>query len=218
MKREKVPEDVGISGYDDSFLCISVADTGCGITAAVMEHLFDSFFTTKPAGEGTGLGLSISYDIICRHGGDIKVDTEVGIGSRFMVYLPCREREPQPEQSGMTRTILLLSDRKKVGEIKYLKKFGYESKVVNVTREGVKELEAHGDQYKYIFLESDNQDIEDNEFFMYVCRNFPGIHIFIITDVMTRQIMELKEQGVIAGCLKKPFSRADVEALTSQYP
>ena len=142
----------------------------------------------------------------------------MGAGSRFTVYLPCRGQKPKAEQNGTTRSIMLLSDRKKLDEVKYFKKFGYESKVVNVTREGVKELEAHGGEYKYIFLESGYCDIEDNEFFMYVCRNHPGIHIFIITDVVTRQIMELKERGIIAGYLKKPFSSTDVEALTNQFP
>ena len=68
-----------------------MADTGCGMDTSILEHLFDSFYTTKPAGEGSGLGLSISYDIVCQHGGDIKVETEVGAGSRFTVYLPCTE-------------------------------------------------------------------------------------------------------------------------------
>ena len=218
VERGAVPENVGVSRYDGSFLRILVADTGCGMDTSILEHLFDSFYTTKPAGEGSGLGLSISYDIVCQHGGDIKVETEVGAGSRFTVYLPCRGQKPKAEQNGTTRSIMLLSDRKKLDEVKYFKKFGYESKVVNVTREGVKELEAHGGEYKYIFLESGYCDIEDNEFFMYVCRNHPGIHIFIITDVVTRQIMEVKERGIIAGYLKKPFSSTDVEALTNQFP
>lgn len=218
MKRTEALENIRVSRYEDDLLCITVADSGCGMKPAVLEHLFDSFFTTKPAGEGTGLGLSISYDIICQHGGDIRVETEVGKGSSFTIYLPCKEMEPKTGQDDSTRTIILLSDRKNLEEIKYLKKFGYDSKVVNITREGVKELEVHGREYKYIFLETEHGDIEDNEFFMYICRNYPGIHVFIITDVVTRQIMELKGRGIIAGYLKKPFSSRDVGKLIDQIP
>lgn len=122
------------------------------------------------------------------------------------------------EHDGSTQTIMLLSDRKNLEEIKYFKKFGYESKVVNITREGVKELEEHGGDYQYIFLELEEGDIEDNELFMYICRNYPGIHVFIITEVVTRKIMELKARGIIAGCLRKPFSSSDVENLINQTP
>ena len=67
---------------------ISVEDDGAGIDPAVRDRLFDPFFTTKPVGQGTGLGLSISYGIVQDHGGRIEVESEVGKGSRFAVWLP----------------------------------------------------------------------------------------------------------------------------------
>ena len=67
---------------------VSVTDTGCGMTPAVRERIFDAFFTTKPAGEGTGLGLDIVRKIIEKHGGHIIVESEFGRGSTFTVSLP----------------------------------------------------------------------------------------------------------------------------------
>lgn len=67
---------------------ISVSDNGNGIPAAIKEKIFQPFFTTKPTGQGTGLGLSLSYDIIKAHGGDIKVHSETGNGSTFIIQLP----------------------------------------------------------------------------------------------------------------------------------
>ncbi len=67
---------------------IIVTDNGNGIPQNVIDKIFQPFFTTKPTGEGTGLGLSLSYDIIKAHGGEIKVESENGIGSRFMIKLP----------------------------------------------------------------------------------------------------------------------------------
>jgi len=66
---------------------IEVRDTGSGIAGAVIEHIFEPFFTTKPAGEGTGLGLAICHGIVVAMGGEIKVDSEVGKGTIFRIFL-----------------------------------------------------------------------------------------------------------------------------------
>jgi len=67
---------------------ISVKDNGNGVHAKVLDKIFQPFFTTKPTGQGTGLGLSLSYDIVKAHGGELKVDTEEGKGSEFIITLP----------------------------------------------------------------------------------------------------------------------------------
>jgi len=72
----------------DEQVKISISDNGCGIAEENLKKLFDPFFTTKPVGKGTGLGLSISYDIIKAHGGEISVQSQLGVGSTFCVTLP----------------------------------------------------------------------------------------------------------------------------------
>jgi signal transduction histidine kinase len=67
---------------------ITVSDNADGIPQQVLEKIFQPFFTTKPTGEGTGLGLSISYDIIKAHGGEIKVESQEGQGTKFIIELP----------------------------------------------------------------------------------------------------------------------------------
>jgi two-component system, NtrC family, sensor kinase len=67
---------------------ISVKDNGNGIPQKVLEKIFQPFFTTKPTGQGTGLGLSLSYDIVKAHGGELKVETKEGEGSKFIIVLP----------------------------------------------------------------------------------------------------------------------------------
>ncbi len=67
---------------------IAVTDNGDGVPKAVLDKIFQPFFTTKPTGQGTGLGLSLSYDIIKAHGGEIEVKTKEGEGSEFIIKYP----------------------------------------------------------------------------------------------------------------------------------
>ena len=72
-------------------ICISIADSGQGIAPENVARIFDPFFTTKPIGKGTGLGLSLSYGIVQKHHGRIEVQSTVGKGTTFSVYLPLRQ-------------------------------------------------------------------------------------------------------------------------------
>lgn len=73
---------------DQELLVVQIEDTGSGISPANLDHIFEPFFSTKPAVKGTGLGLSVSYGIVKAHGGKIKVASELGKGSVFSIILP----------------------------------------------------------------------------------------------------------------------------------
>jgi two-component system NtrC family sensor kinase len=79
---------------------ILCTDTGCGIPPENLNKLFDPFFTTKDVGHGTGLGLSVSYGIVERHGGTMWVQSKVGKGSTFKVWLPTEEQSVKDENIG----------------------------------------------------------------------------------------------------------------------
>jgi len=117
------------------FVCLSVKDTGCGMSVEVLKRIFEPFFTTKEAGKGTGLGLATVYGIVSQHQGWITVESEVGKGSEFRVFLPLgapaparSSPKPGPESvSGGNETILLVEDdhavRKTLGI--FLRRWGY---------------------------------------------------------------------------------------------
>jgi signal transduction histidine kinase len=71
---------------------VTVEDNGNGIPQKNLDRIFQPFFTTKPTGEGTGLGLSLAYDIVKAHGGEIKVETNEGEGTKFIIQLPISNR------------------------------------------------------------------------------------------------------------------------------
>jgi two-component system cell cycle sensor histidine kinase/response regulator CckA len=125
------------------YVCLSVNDSGMGMTEEVRARIFEPFFTTKERESGTGLGLSTVYGIAAQAGGHVSVQSQVGEGTAFRVYLPVvsdRAREPvraheassrtreSSPLSGMGETVLLAEDEPGVREVvrRLLNRNGYE--------------------------------------------------------------------------------------------
>jgi PAS domain S-box-containing protein len=116
------------------YVVLAVADSGCGMSAATKARIFEPFFTTKPLGRGTGLGLSTVHEIVKQSGGHLDVESVVGSGSRFAVYLPSAQERPADQLSAPATpasrgaaTILLVEDEEGVRHLatKVLQRAGY---------------------------------------------------------------------------------------------
>jgi CheY-like chemotaxis protein len=101
------------------YVCISVSDSGMGMDEETKQKIFEPFFTTKERGKGTGLGLSVVYGIIKSHHGHIEVESEIGLGTTFRLYLPVTDAVGSPavlREDGIPadvrgkETILLVED------------------------------------------------------------------------------------------------------------
>jgi two-component system NtrC family sensor kinase len=97
IDRGRVTPPADHGGGENEYARISVSDVGAGIPRENIDRVFEPFFTTKDVGDGTGLGLSVAYGIVRDHGGWIAVESEMGRGSRFTIYLP-EDGAPAPEE------------------------------------------------------------------------------------------------------------------------
>jgi two-component system, cell cycle sensor histidine kinase and response regulator CckA len=137
LETENMYLDEESSGLYDlpsgKYVRVSVRDTGVGINEETRQRIFDPFFTTKEMGRGTGLGLASVYGIVRNHGGAVTVQSKVGKGTRFDIFLPATEGGALPveslplEESQPTETILLVDDEEMILEVgaQMLAKLGY---------------------------------------------------------------------------------------------
>ena len=119
---------------DRDWLELSVTDTGCGIDPTIRDRIFEPHFTTKQKGQGTGMGLAMVHGIISRQGGELEVESEVGRGTTFRIFLPVSKETTSFDQvvntedmAGGSERILLVDDEEQVvavtGEL--LESLGY---------------------------------------------------------------------------------------------
>jgi CheY-like chemotaxis protein len=135
-----------------SYVVLTVTDTGTGITPLVQARLFEPFFTTKEIGKGTGLGLATVYGIVARSGGTINVESEVGRGTSFKVYLPgtstaeiAAEALPASRPRVRPETVLVVEDAEELRELtrRLLVRQGYGVLVAANSHDAFRLFERH---------------------------------------------------------------------------
>ncbi len=200
---------------------LSIADTGVGINKKVIDHVFEPFFTTKEMGRGTGLGLASAYGIIKGHGGYIDVESQLGRGTTFDIYLPASDRvfsnstERTPAAEAGRETILLVDDEEMVLEIgqRILERLGY---IVFKARNGRQALDVykkHRDRIDLIILDVIMPVMGGGETFDRIKRLDPGVKILLSSGYsIDGQVAAILQRGC-AGFIQKPFS---IEALSSK--
>jgi CheY-like chemotaxis protein len=143
-------------GLHGEHVALTIADTGSGMDEKTMEHVFEPFFTTKAYGQGTGLGLSQVFGFAKQIGGAITVDSTLGRGAAFTIYLPASRMA----DSALTKAngtpvlgrVLVVEDDELVAELAagMLSELGFDPSVVHSAREALDRL-AGGDKPRLIF-------------------------------------------------------------------
>ena len=201
------------------YVAVAVADIGAGIESAVLERIFEPFFTTKPVGKGTGLGLSTVLGIVKSHGGLVEVQSQVGAGSTFTVYLPAAPPEAVPTTApprlalpeGHGETVLVVDDEPDILEVtgSALEACGYR---VLTAKDGVQALARfaqHGGEVKAVVTDLMMPVMDGLALTRSLRKQDPRLPVIATTGLMTApgdgdRAGQLRELGV-KHFLRKPF-------------
>ncbi|MFL6728420.1 MAG: ATP-binding protein, partial [Sphingomicrobium sp.] len=146
-------------GLRGEYVVLRVSDTGSGMSAETMERIFEPFFTTKGFGEGTGLGLSQVFGFARQIGGTVTVESEIGKGSTFSIYLPARhggvrEESRSNREQATSGAVLVVEDDELVADLAagMLDELGFEPTVVHSAKEALDRL-TNGERPRLIFTD-----------------------------------------------------------------
>ena len=205
--RQKLPQG--------RYVLISISDTGCGMDENVRQHLFEPFFTTKEPGKGTGLGLSTVYGIVRQIGGAIEVDSTVGSGSTFNVYLPHHCASTVVELPIMshkalsegTETILLVEDEDTVRSLlkEVLEMAGYTVLAARHGRQALRIAERYRGGVDLVVTDVVMPFLGGKQLIERLRCLRPNLKVLIISGYLNQSVSE--ESGVgVYPFLSKPFS------------
>lgn len=200
-----------------AFACLTVADTGTGIPAAIRDRLFEPFFTTKEPGRGTGLGLASVYGIVHQHDGWIEVETAEGQGSAFHILLPLIALPVNvaiPTEKALPRgaeTLLLVEDNPMIlelGEL-VLSDLGY---TVLTAVDGVEAVEVFRTRPGIALVLTDAIMPQMGAMDLIpALRAFnPAIKVLVATGYAPDEIQHSLEDVGVTGYVRKPFAQADL--------
>jgi len=197
---------------------ISIIDTGTGIEESIRQKIFDPFFTTKEGDHGTGLGLSSAYGIIKNHGGLLTVDSQVGLGSTFSIFLPLSEKKPetpQPEKSvpapGQGH-ILLVDDETMITDIgrDFLEDMGYRVSVSNGGEQAIEMIKSQGDTIDMVILDFTMPGLDGGQVFDRIRDLFPSMPVILASGHGREGVInDIMERGCRAF-IQKPYRFSDL--------
>lgn len=196
-----------------------VRDTGGGIDSALIDRIFEPFFTTKEIGRGTGLGLSTVLGIVKSHDGAVRVESELGRGSRFIVLLPAAPGDPESAHAaaaaagrrGRNELVLVVDDEESIRSVlrRVLENNGYRVLCAANGQEGLAAYGAHRGQVHLIFTDLMMPTMSGISLIRAVQALDPGLPFIATTGLDDRNRMaELAELG-IRDALAKPFDPRD---------
>ena len=197
---------------------ITVADTGSGIPPDEMEKIFDPYFTTKGGGEGTGLGLSVVHGIVRNHGGEIAVESEVGRGTVFTLYLPLSALKAMPDVDAYrelpmgSERILFVDDEVPITEMnrQRLSLLGYNVTSVNNSIEALQRLTETPDAYDLIITDMTMPQMSGEQLAVEAKKLRPVIPVILCTGY-SKKISEEKADAIgVSALLMKPVSIRDM--------
>lgn len=195
------------------YVAVTLSDTGVGIEPEHLARIFEPFFTTKETGKGTGLGLSQVFGFAKQSGGETTVESIVGQGSTFTLYLPrvaaidfpLQKEELEPLPHGHETSVLMVEDNLEVGvfTLQMLTDLGYETTLANSAEQALLTLAEGADRFDVVFTDVVMPGMSGIELGQVICRLYPDLPV-----VLTSGYSHVLAQNGTFGfeLLHKPYS------------
>jgi PAS domain S-box-containing protein len=215
LDADAVPADLKPGHY----LRLTVSDTGHGIDPAILDRIFDPYFTTKEVGKGSGLGLAVVHGIAKRHEGAITVNSEPGVGTRFHVYFPkvesmtAREvdRVEKPLPRG-TERVLFVDDEEILVEMgkSVLEWLGYEVTVTTNSLEALELFRLHSNHFDAVITDYTMPHMTGADLAKEMLRIQPDIPVILCTGFSEKISEEKSREMGIRAFAMKPLKMRDI--------
>jgi PAS domain S-box-containing protein len=202
------PERIG------DFIAVVVADHGVGVSAENLDQIFEPFFTTKEVGKGTGLGLSQAFGFAKQSGGDLGVESTLGRGATFTIYLP--RAESPPAENGLSNRvydtangrgyrILVVEDNLEVGRFstELLRDLGYSIQWVNSAEEALSVLEKDEFAFDLVFSDVVMPGTNGLDLARTIRIRFPGLPVVLTSGYS--DVLAAESHGGFT-LIQKPYS------------
>jgi PAS domain S-box-containing protein len=218
----RIPAIRGHHGGKGWFLAVSLTDTGAGIAPDKLVRIFEPFFTTKEVGKGTGLGLSQVYGFAKQSGGDVAVESELGCGTTFTLYLPRIDQTAAAEdtrsvpigsapEEGRGRRVLVVEDNVEVGRFstQVLQDLGYETTWAANAVEALAHLQGV-ESFDVVFSDVVMPGMSGIELGQEIRRRHPGLPV-ILTSGYSHVLAEQGRHGF--ELLQKPYAAEELSRI-----
>ncbi|MGV1100551.1 ATP-binding protein [Thiovibrio sp. JS02] len=220
-------EDISPPLPPGDYLQLMVRDTGCGMDTALLERIFEPYFTTKEAGKGTGLGLAVTHGIVTSHGGQIRVVSTTGLGSTFSIYLPRhiqtpaeapQEKEAATELRGGSERILVVDDEPEIVQLLelFLKNFGYRVTGLTDSVAAHAWFSEHQREVDLVITDMSMPHLTGKELAVKILSLRPELPIILCTGFSEVINEESAKKLGIRALILKPFQEKEVVSLVRE--
>lgn len=203
-----------------SYLFVRFIDTGCGIDEPLLEKIFEPFFTTKTQGKGTGLGLAAVFGSMQEHDGHIRINSEVGTGSEFILAFPLSNRQPDEPvfetsvPAGENRTVLVIDDEPLLlsSAEGLLSELGYKVLLAEGARAGLETYRRNHQDIDLVILDMIMPEMSGTACFKQLLEINEDVCVVICSGfTKTEKYAEAEKLGV-RGYIQKPYSAAELHS------
>ena len=201
------------------YVCLSVTDTGTGMSAEIREKIFDPFFTTKEPGKGTGLGLSTVQAIVREHEGFMNLESSPGVGTSFQIFIPGSNDfvalgEPTPLNlpRGNGQLILIVDDEQMVREIVKTALEAYDYRVITADdgADALKKFTLHQQELAGLIVDLQMPNMNGITFLEALRQINDHVPTLVVSGENATELPMAKIQSLGASFLAKPFNKTDL--------